>query len=84
MSSCTCNCFDAAWVRTRWYATSSLWTLYCEERLELQGPQKTIVFHMFSTGLLFYANFVPFLLQSLYNQYEHLLCMISSRSLFAI
>ena len=50
---------------------------------ELQGPQKTIIFNTFPTSYLFHTNFVPFALQSLYNKYEHFLCMISSHNLFA-
>jgi hypothetical protein len=30
--------------------------------LELQGPQKTIVFHSFSISYLFHVNFVPIFL----------------------
>jgi hypothetical protein len=29
--SCTCNCFNATWMRIQWNAIDSLWALYCEE-----------------------------------------------------
>jgi hypothetical protein len=28
--SCTCNCFDASWMRLHWKSIESLWIQYCE------------------------------------------------------
>jgi hypothetical protein len=33
--SCTCNCFDACWVRLQWGRIDQLWQLHCEEQV---GP----------------------------------------------